>query len=39
MDRSQASMVNPRKKVLLKEGEKVFITFSPKDVVSIQLKE
>ena len=36
--RVKVNLVNPRKKALLKEGERVSITFSPEDVVAIPLK-
>jgi len=36
--RLKVNLVNPRKKALLKEGEKVSLTFSPEDVVAIPLK-
>jgi iron(III) transport system ATP-binding protein len=36
--RVKVNLVNPRKKALLKEGERVFLTFSSEDVVLIPLK-
>jgi iron(III) transport system ATP-binding protein len=36
--RVKVNLVNPRKKALLKEGERVSITFSPEDIVAIPLK-
>jgi len=36
--RVKVNLVNPRKKALLKEGEKVSLTFSPEDVVAIPIK-
>lgn len=36
--RVKVNLVNPRKKALLKEGEKVSLTFSPEDIVAIPLK-
>jgi iron(III) transport system ATP-binding protein len=36
--RVKVNSVNPRKKALLKEGESVFITFSPEDIVPIPLR-
>jgi ABC-type Fe3+/spermidine/putrescine transport system ATPase subunit len=37
--RVKANVINPRKKALFLEGEKVFITFSLEDIVSIPLRE
>jgi ABC-type Fe3+/spermidine/putrescine transport system ATPase subunit len=37
--RVKVNVVNPRKKVLFQVGEKVAVTFSPEDVVTIPLKE
>ena len=36
--RVKVNLVNPRKKALLKEGERVSLTFSPEDIVAIPLK-
>jgi ABC-type Fe3+/spermidine/putrescine transport system ATPase subunit len=36
--RVKANVINPRKKALFLEGEKVFITFSLEDIVSIPLR-
>jgi ABC-type Fe3+/spermidine/putrescine transport system ATPase subunit len=36
--RVKVNVVNPRKKVILGEGEEVFLTFSSEDVVLIPLK-
>ena len=36
--RVKVNSVNPRKKALLQEGERVSITFSPEDVVAIPIK-
>jgi spermidine/putrescine ABC transporter ATP-binding subunit len=36
--RVKVNLVNPRKKALLNEGERVFLTFSSEDVVAIPLK-
>jgi len=36
--RGKANVINPRKKALIPEGERVFIIFSPEDVVSIPLR-
>lgn len=37
--RVKVNVVNPRKKVLFQEGDKVTLVFSPEDVVAIPLKE
>ncbi len=37
--RVKVNVVNPRKKALFQEGEKVSLTFSPGDIVAIPLKE
>jgi iron(III) transport system ATP-binding protein len=37
--RIKVNVVNPRKKVLFQEGDKVTLVFSPEDVVAIPLKE
>jgi len=37
--RVKVNLVNPRKKSLFREGERVSLTFSPEDVVPIPLKE
>lgn len=37
--RVKVNVVNPRKKTLFKEGDKVTLVFSPEDVVAIPLKE
>ncbi|MGA2465990.1 MAG: ABC transporter ATP-binding protein [Thermodesulfobacteriota bacterium] len=34
----KVNLVNPRKKTLMKEGERVSLTFSPEDIVPIPLK-
>jgi len=36
--RVKVNLVNPRKKALMKEGERVSLTFSPEDIVPIPLK-
>ncbi len=36
--RVKVNVVNPRKKALFKEGERVSLTFSPEDIVPIPLK-
>jgi Trk K+ transport system NAD-binding subunit len=36
--RVKVKLVNPRKKTLMKEGERVSLTFSPEDIVPIPLK-
>lgn len=37
--RVKVNVVNPRKKALFQEGERVSLTFSPEDIVAIPLKE
>jgi len=37
-ERVKVNVINPRKKALFHEGEKVFVTFSLEDIVSIPLK-